>query len=196
MTLQHTTHTPLAGLRLGFTIIELMVVVVIVGIMMSIVVPRMRISEATEVSLAGMQLAQDMDLARTRALSTRNRARVTFTTGATPKYVGYLDTDGDSTITQTDDEMYALQGFATRALPTRVDYGRGSATAVPNTTGSGAITFDNSRVEFDSRGLPTPMGTAGVVYLVHQRDPNAVMAIQLSPSGSVRIWTWQDGAWK
>ncbi len=196
MTFSHTPDAPLARRRVGLTIIELLVVMVIVGTMMSIVVPRMRISEATEVSLAGMQLTQDMDLARTRALATRNRARVSFTTGSIPKYVGYLDTDGDSTITQTDDEMYALQGFATRALPTNVDFGRGNALAVPNTTGSGAITFDNNRVEFDSRGLPTPMGTAGVVYLVHQRDPNAVMAIQLSPSGSVRLWTWQDGAWK
>jgi prepilin-type N-terminal cleavage/methylation domain-containing protein len=182
--------------RRGFTIIELLMVVVVVGAMTAIVVPRMRISEATEVQLAGMQLAQDMDLTRTRALSTRSRARVTFTTGTNPQYVGYLDTDGDSLITQTTAEMNALQGFGARALPARVGFGRGSASAVPNTTGTGGITFASTRVEFDSRGLPTPMGTAGVVYLVHQNDPTAVVAVELSPSGSLRLWTWKNGGWQ
>jgi prepilin-type N-terminal cleavage/methylation domain-containing protein len=184
-------------LRRGFTIYELLIVVAIVGIMMSIVVPRMRVSPMTEVQLAGMQLAQDMDLARTRALSTRSFARVQFgsATGVW-SYSGYLDTNGDSTITGTNDERLALHGWGTRPLPTHVSVGRGSASSIPNDGSTAAVTFDNARVEFDTRGLPTPAGTTGVVYLANTEDPTAVVAVALAPSGSVQIWTWKGGYWQ
>ena len=73
--------------RRGFTIIELLAVMMIVGIMMAVMLPKFRISEKTEVQLAGIQLAQDMDIARTRALSTREQVRVAFY-GSTRKYGG------------------------------------------------------------------------------------------------------------
>ena len=180
----------------GFSFIELLLVVAVSGIMMSVVLPRLRISESTEVQLAGMQLAQDIDLARTRALSTRSRARVKFTTTSAVGYAGYLDVDGDSAFAESADEITGLRGFGTRALPVRILFGRGNAIALPNFAGSGAVTFSSNRLEFDARGLPTPMGTAGVAYLAHERDPNAVTAIAVSSSGGVRIWTWKAGIWK
>ncbi len=184
-------------LRRGFTIYELLIVVAVVGIMMTIVVPRMRVSPMTEVQLAGMQLAQDMDLARTRALSTRSFARVQFANaGGVWEYSGYLDTNGDSTITGTTDERLALHGWGTRPLPTHVSVGRGSASSIPNDGSNAAVTFDNARVEFDTRGLPTPTGTTGVVYLANTTDPTAVVAVALAPSGSVQIWTWKGGYWQ
>ena len=176
--------------------VELLTVFTVIGIMMTIVVPRMRISEATEVNLAAMQLVQDIDLARTRALSTRNLARVKFTNSSAPSYSGYLDDNGDSTITQTVSEALALRGWRTRALPDRVLFGRGSAPKVPGDAGSGAITWANSRAEFDSRGLVTPAGASGTVYLRHANKPAEAAAVVVSPSGSVRMWTYHDGAWK
>ena len=197
-----TTHSPARtrrarrARRAGFTIIELIMTTALVGIMMSIVVPRMRISETTELQLAGMQLAQDIDLARTRALSTRNLARVAFTTGGQGSYAGYLDHDGDSTITGSNAELLALRGWQTRDLPVRVKYGRGSAPAIPGETGSGAVTWGDSQAEFNSRGLVTPSGTGGTVYLTHVNKPSEVVAVAVAPSGSVRLWTYHDGSWK
>lgn len=182
--------------RAGFTFIEMLMVVAVVGIMMSIVVPRMRISESTELQLAGMQLAQDIDLARTRALSTRNMVRVQFTTGAPGSYAGYLDTDGDSTITGTSAEMVALRGWQQRDLPARIEYGRGTAPGIPGETGSGAITWAGSRLEFDSRGLVKPSTTGGTVYLRHSVKSAEVVAVATGPSGSVRLWIYHDGVWK
>jgi prepilin-type N-terminal cleavage/methylation domain-containing protein len=182
--------------RRGFTMIELIATTTIVGIMMSIVVPRMRISETTEVQLAGMQLAQDIDLARTRALSTRNLARVVFTNVGQGSYAGYLDDNGDSTIAGSNAEMLALRGWQSRDLPVRVKYGRGTAPAVPGETGTGAITWSGSRAEFNSRGLVTPSGTGGAVYLTHVNKPAEVVAVVVAPSGSVRLWTYHNGAWK
>jgi len=179
----------------GFTIIELLMVVTVVGIMMAIVVPRMRITPATEVQLAGMQLAQDLDLARTRALSTRNMSEVAFAVSG-GSYSGYLDINGDSTITQTNAEKLGLEAFGTRPLPDRITYGRGSATGIPNELSGGAVTFASQKIDFDTRGLPMPMGTAGTVYLRHTTDPTAVVAVAITPSGSVRLWTWKSGAWQ
>jgi prepilin-type N-terminal cleavage/methylation domain-containing protein len=185
------------SLRAGFTLIELLMVVTVAGAMMAIVVPRLRISESTEVQLAGMQLAQDLDLARTRALSTRNLARVSFST-AMPgaRYAGYLDDNRDSVITETTGEQLALRGWQTRKLPARVLYGRGTAPAVPGDAGSGAVTFANSRVEFDSRGLVRPRGEGGTVYLRHETKPGEVIAVVVSPSGNIRFWSYHNGAWQ
>lgn len=181
--------------RAGFTLIELLMVVIVVGVMMAVAVPKFRISPETEVQLAAMQLAQDIDLARTRALSTRSLVRVQF--GASARnYTGYLDIDNDGTIGGTSTEREALRGFATRTLPTRVDYGRGSAGPIPNDASSSAITFSGSQVDFDSRGLTFPMGNSGVIYVRHEVTSSAVAAVAVSPAGSVRLWTWHNGAWQ
>ncbi len=180
----------------GFTIIELLSVVAIVGIMMAMILPKFRISEKTEVQLAGIQLAQDMDVARTRALSTREMVRVAFTTSAR-KYGGYLDDNGDGLIAESAVEWQALRGFGVRELPPRVQYSRGAAGAIPGDLSSGSVTFPDARIEFDSRGLTTPMGSRGVVYLANENDPYAVVAIQVTPSGNVRFWTFkQSGGWQ
>lgn len=182
--------------RRGFTIIELLAVVAILGIMMAFMLPKFRVSEKTEVQLAGIQLAQDLDVARTRALTTREMVRVAFNT-STRTYGGYLDDDGNGTITESDVEWQALRGFGVRELPARVHYGRGAAGAIPGDAPSGAVTFPNGRIEFDSRGLTMPMGTRGVVYLANDNDPNAVVAVQVTPSGNVRFWTYrQSGGWQ
>lgn len=186
---------PRANTRNGFTLIELLMVVLVVGAMMAVAIPKFRISAETEVQLAAMQLAQDVDLARTRALSTRSAARVAFDASA-GNYTGFLDNDDNGTIAESLVERDALRGFATRTLPTRVQYGRGMASSAPDDPGSGAITLPSSRVEFDSRGLTSPMGAGGVVYLRHEVKATAVAAVAISPAGSVRLWTWRNGAWE
>ncbi len=182
--------------RRGFTMIEMLAVVAIVGIVMAMMLPKFRISEKTEVQLAGMQLTQDMDVARTRALSTRALVRVAFTTG-TRKYAGYLDENGDGTIAESATEWQSLRGFGVRELPARVQFSRGAAGAIPGDAADGAVNFPDGRIEFDSRGLTTPMGARGVVYLASSTDPYAVVAVQVTPSGNVRFWTYkQSGGWQ
>ncbi|MGV3709600.1 MAG: pilus assembly FimT family protein [Gemmatimonas sp.] len=182
--------------RRGFTMIELLMVVTITGLMVAISATRFRITEFTEAQLAGVQLVQDIDYARTRALATRSLSRVKFENTTTPSYSGYLDTDGDSTIAESAAELQQLRGSGRRELPTRIIYGRGSVPAIPDDPSSGAITFASSRVEFNSRGIVTPMGTSGVVYLRHQNKAQVVVAVQVTAAGNVRLWTYKDGAWK
>ena len=181
--------------RRGYSLIELLVVTVVVGIMLAIFGGRFRISPETEVQLAATQLAQDLDLARTRALSTRSLARVRFSSGS-GNYTGYLDNDNDGAIAQTQPERDALRAFGTRALPLHIAFSRGAASDVPDMPGAGNITFANETLEFDPRGLTLPAGVGGVVYLKQESSMTAVAAVAISPAGNVRLWTWQQGAWK
>lgn len=186
-------HTsPKAPRRRGFTILELVAVVTMIAVSMAIVAPRFRLSELTEVQLAGMQLAQDIDVTRTRALSTRTLTRVSFR-ALTRKYGGYLDHDSDGAFSENAAEWQALRGFGERTLPTRVRYGRGAAPEVPDNNAGGDITFANNRVEFDSRGLVTPIDGFGVVYLQSETNSKAVVAVSVSPSGNARLWIWKPG---
>lgn len=178
----------------GFTTIELIVVMTVVAVVFGIVAPRMRLSRSMEVQLAGMQLAQDIDVARTRALTTRHMVRICF--DFTNKYGGYLDTDGDKQFSESPAEWQALRAFGERELPTRVKYGRGSAPAVPDNSDGGDRTFPGRQLHFDSRGLVTPVTGRGVVYLQSTVDPTAVVAVSVSASGTARLWTYRNGQWQ
>ena len=177
------------------TLVEMVVVVAIVGVVMSVMLPRLHASSLTQAQMAGMQLLQDLDLARTRALASRSLVRMAFVTTGTQSYTGYLDTDNDGVIGGTAAESQALMAFGTRTLPPGIVFGRGSATAVPDVSASGVVTFANGQADFDSRGLPTPHKTTGAVYLQYSADPAAVVAVSVAASGNLRLWTWLGGTW-
>lgn len=183
--------------RRGFTMIELLMVVTVTSIMVGIAASRFRITELAETQLAGMQLMQDIDFVRTRALAARSLARVKFDNNVTtPAYTGYLDTDGDSTVAETTVESQFLHGFGRRELPQNVQYGKGTAPSIPNDPGNSAITFGGSKVDFNSRGIVQPMGQGGVVYLRNSRKLSVAVAVEVSPAGNVRLWTYKNGSWQ
>ncbi len=192
------THPPFQQRRRrGFTMIEVLLVVAMIGVMVAVVGPKFRLNESTEVQLAGMQIAQDLELARTRALATRSEVRFVFETGGDPgAYAGYLDNDRNGTIAESATEREALGGIGRRELPARVEFGRGSAEALPNDPYGNDVTFASGRVLFNPRGLTEPLGTAGVVYLTSTTDPSHAAAIAISGSGAVRLWTWRESKWQ
>ena len=180
--------------RRGFSLIELLTVITVMGIMMTIALPYMRVSPQTKVRSAGRDLVRYLEVIRTRALAAKKIVRLTFdlTEGS---YTAYLDDDRDQIFLQTVAESQAV-GIGTRSLRTRTVFGMGNASELPNYPGTGPVTFANNRVEFNTRGVTTPFGVRGVVYIMYRDDPNAVAAVSISGSASFKVWEYRDGAWQ
>ena len=183
------------GARRGVTLIEILVVVVMIGLMLRIVVPRFRVSGATQSRQAADQLVRDLEIARSRALASRSIVRIAFNVAA-KSYTGYLDANRDGVLGQTAAETVALNVFRTRALDSYVKMGRNTAPDLPGYAGAGPVTLPSTRVDFDSRGLTTPLGTKGVIYIVATSDTTQIAALSISGAGGIQSWVYKGGAWQ
>lgn len=189
--------------RPGFTLVELLVVVMMVGVLARLTAIKLRPSLRSTVEEAGMQLVQDVDLARTRALAAGTMVRITF---ATPqrRYDGWLDHDRDGSFALTPEEQEALQATRTRTLPTGVTYGLGAAPAIPGDPARTSV--PGTQLTFSGMGMsvnPAPVAGAiptaapvKVVYLRSVRDARAVVAVAVFPSGGIKLWRYQGTAWQ
>jgi prepilin-type N-terminal cleavage/methylation domain-containing protein len=182
----------------GFTLLELIVVLTIVGIALAVVVPRFRLSPSQRVAADAQQVLRDLELARTRALATRRSAQMVFDVAGN-RYTGYLDDNGDGTFLQSASEMQALRGRGPVGLSPEVSFGRGGATALPgDTAATAAVTFQNNRVTFGPSGVTTPFGARGTVYLRNKQDQQVVAAVSVTGAGSFKLWRYNKdaGAWQ
>jgi prepilin-type N-terminal cleavage/methylation domain-containing protein len=181
--------------RAGFTLIEMMIVVVVMGLAMMIAVPRFRASSKTKARMAATLLTNDLELARSKAMAHRATVRVVFD-DVTSSYTGYLDFDRDGTIGESAAERDSLHGFGTRTLPNAASFGRAGQPDITDFPGAGDITFPTPQINFDGRGLATPFGTRGVVYVQLADDTAAVAAVTVSGAGGIRLWTSEGGYWR
>lgn len=179
----------------GFTLIEILFVLAMMGILFAITIPRIRVTPDRRVRLAAQQLSRDLEIARARAMSNKKSARVVFDAG-NHRYTGYLDDDRDGNFALSAAESDALGARGTVTLPSTVRFGRGSASAIPGDSAGGDITLTGNLVEFSARGTTVPFGSGGTVYLVHPSHPSAVAAVRIMPSGSIRFWAYVQGAWQ
>ncbi len=181
--------------RHGFTLIEMMIVIVVMGLGMMIAIPRFRVSDKTKARQLATQLTGDLEVARSKAMAHRAQVRVVFD-AATSSYTGYLDFDRDGVFAESNAERDSLHAFGTRVLPTGASFGRAGQVDITNFAGAGAITFPTPQINFDGRGLTTPFGTRGVVYVQLAADTGAVAAVTVSGAGGVRLWTSEGGYWR
>ncbi len=181
--------------RSAFTLIELISIMTLMGVMMAMVVPRLRVSPTQHVKLAARQMMRDAELARNRSLAMKAMTRIQFSTG-TNRYEAFADHDQNGTISGTAAERQAIRAFGIRVFENNVVFGRGSAPGIPGGTGTGAVTFTDERIEFDQRGLPLPFGARGTVYLTSSVASHVVFAVEFSGAGSLRLWEFRNGAWQ
>lgn len=180
----------------GFTLLEMVVVLAILGLFLTIAIPRLATTSRTRVRQSAQQLAQDLELARTRALSTRSAVRVVFD-AVGRSYRPYLDFNRDSVFAQDQAENDSLRAFSSRTLLTGVQFARpGGVPDLPILPGPGGITLPSSRVDFDSRGLTTPFGSKGVLYLSDPSNAAAVAAVSITAASGIRAWIYQGGVWQ
>ena len=181
--------------RRGFSLIEMLVVITLIGALLSIMVPHFRMSTTQRVIAAADQMVNDLELVRTRAITARAGTRMVITV-ATNRYTAFLDDNNDGTIAETAAETAALRSLQTRILTDNVVFGRGTAPQLPNYLGAGATTFATGRVNFESRGMTTPFGTKGVIYLTNATNTNAVAAVTVTAGAGIRRWVYRNGAWQ
>lgn len=185
--------TPLRS-RTGLTLIEIVTVLTLMGAMLGIAIPMMRVSPQQKVEIAARQLVRDLELVRTRALAARKAVRLNFDVGA-GTYVGYLDENKDGLFDESAAELAALKSFGMREIGTDVRFGVGAAGVLPDDPAD-AVTFDDDRIHFGPTGVTDPFGTRGTIYLVHRDNTGAVAAVTISGSGSFKVWRHTGGVWE
>jgi type IV fimbrial biogenesis protein FimT len=127
--------------RAGFTLLELMVVVALIGIMAAIAAPSLsKTVPRVKLRSAGQQLANDLQLARLRGISGNYKSQIVFNTGNST-YTRYLDNDRDGTFESGEEDI------VNRTLPTGISFV--AASTAPN------VTFDPTGTADDGTGLAT-----------------------------------------
>lgn len=180
--------------RSGFSIIEMVVTLVLVGIMATVTYSTLRVSEQRQVEMAATQLVRDLEFARTRALSTRQAVRVRFHQNQ-DRYRIFLDHNDDGAFSENQTEMSAVGRPADIYFEDGVIYAIGTLPQFPGHTSGDPIPLSRNRIEFDERGLVTPTGDSGLVYLTHEDDRDIGSVVVIYPSGTFRAFIWRDGAW-
>jgi prepilin-type N-terminal cleavage/methylation domain-containing protein len=177
--------------RRGTSLVEMLIVLVILAIATSMASQRLRPSAKSTVEQNTRMLAQDFDLARTRAFAARSRVRVVLSPS---QWQSFVDHDRDSVIAETAVERAAFGPINSHAFDRHVVFGRGTAPALPGDTA--AIVVGTRRIQFGSRGTTEPFGATSVLYLTYDSDSAAVAAVEISPAANVRVWRWVDGTWR
>jgi type II secretory pathway pseudopilin PulG len=187
--------------------LELIVVALLIGVAAAMALPRaLHRSPRQGLATAAKQLTRDLEQARTRALSAKRLVRVRFDASEN-FYTAFMDTTGarSGEIFEEVVEVHesrivtygSLDGLPGVELPRHVKFGAGAASAGPlGETTSDPVTLDNDYVQFNSRGMVTPLGTDGVIFLTHEEDPSLVAAVTISGAGAFQTWHYRNGSWE
>lgn len=192
--------------RLGLTLIELIVVMLMIAVVVTISLPRaLRPSPASQVDTAARALTRDLEQLRMRAIAAKRHVRVRFDQ---PHgfYTAFMDVTPArlASFSETSEEVRASalltrgssEGLPGVRLARGVVFGVGDISTGPQGAAvSDAVGLEGDQVEFDSRGLVTPPGSGGVVYLTHEDDPTAVAAVTISGASAFRTWRYRGGRW-
>lgn len=193
--------------NLGFTILEMVIVLLVMGMMMSLTLPRaVKSTPKQQVDRAARQLARDLEGVRLRAMSTKRNVRMSFYQ-TSDFYAAFMDMTSDRSgqISETVDEARNARivahgsngGIPGVSLPDNVKFGVGQASSDPlGNSATDPIALTDDHVDFNSRGMVTPIGGGGVIFLTHETDPSAVAAVTISGSGAFRSWRYRNGEWK
>lgn len=192
--------------RRGYTLVEVLIVMLLLAVALSFTMPRaLKPTPRMQVTLAARSLTRDLEQVRMRAIAAKRNVRLRFD-GADDFYTAFMDLTPArlGALGETAEEVRA-SGLLTRdakggipgvRLSEGVRFGTGSAASGPQgQPASAPIVLENSRVEFDSRGLVTPVGTGGVIYLTHDQDPSVVVAVTISGASAFATWIYRGGEW-
>ena len=174
----------------GFTIIEVMVVVAIIGVMAAIAVPSF-VAAVTDYGLksAARDLSSLMRKARSQAIKENREVVITFKFKETgQKTDGWYVFDADN----SNQKTIPNGGSIGREYGGGVHFGFGKAKKGASSTGTlpaTPTTFQGKRIVFNPMGL----SNSGYVYLAN--DKGAAYAVGMNSIGLVMYKTWKGSAW-
>jgi prepilin-type N-terminal cleavage/methylation domain-containing protein len=182
----------------GFTLIELMVVLAIVGIMVAVAVPSISVAIAsTKMRGAASSLAGLMQNTRILAIKQNRTMTVHFITrGNTP--FAYAKNVDDVSANNTNTSRYEVQ-LGPSAFQVAVP--GGSPPALTDAVLSYTPLNLPDEISFTPRGLPCKYAagvctTSGFIYYVQDTaQTNAWSAVSVSPGGRVKQWFWDGSRW-
>jgi prepilin-type N-terminal cleavage/methylation domain-containing protein len=182
-----------AGLMAGFTKLELLVVIVILGISASLAIPGFsNWLHSYRLKGAARDLYSNLHFAKSWAIRDRGEWAVEFNAlGNSYQVVS----GGPDRLYSTADDNVVLKTVSLGTYGSSLCYGPGSATRKVgrNEPIADSVSFPGDRVVFNSRGMTT--GTLGG-YAYITNDRNACFAVGTWSSGIVVLKKWNGSAWE
>lgn len=175
----------------GFTIIEVIVVIVVIGIMAAIAVPNF-IGYLPESRLknASRDLFSNLQLAKIGAIKNNTNWAVVFNVGAGEYYV-CSNNGGDGWTGSGNDTVETTVRLADYG--SGVTYGTGAATtpAPLDTTFDNGVTYPGDVVVLEPRGTTQSGGT---VFLTNNANKSCI-GVGTTSAGVVRLRRWTGSNW-
>jgi type II secretion system protein H len=159
--------------RLGFTLMEMVIVVVVIGIIAAMAVPSfITYMPKLKVKSAAREIVSNLRLARSKSVSERRPYGVVFNL-STNTVITFADTNDPASQTYSTSDSLT----ATRTLGTDIDLS--------------SCTYDNNCVVFNSTGAASTSGDLQIVTA----DGSVLMSINLLAStGRVRLTEIASGS--
>ncbi|HEX4131334.1 MAG TPA: prepilin-type N-terminal cleavage/methylation domain-containing protein [Pirellulales bacterium] len=183
-------RTPAAA---GFTLIELMLVVLVMSIFAAVIVTRFEPTVRTDLNAVAQAIAGDM--ARARSLAVTNNGTYRFTFDLTNNLY-YLEYSGSNTVLATlpSTPFYTSQDTATRQYTLLGNLpGLGSAVqlAAVGTNGSGAVPV--TQVEFGNQGQTTQVNETDIWLTAGSGASQCWQSVSINPiTGLATVQSFQN----
>ncbi len=176
----------------GFTVMELMVVIAIIGIMVAIAIPSFSTWLPNyRLRNAARDLYTNMQKAKIGAIKSNSNWAIVFDF-ANKRYRICSDDGGDGDWTDEDETEESIVHLPVK-YEGNVDYGHGNATGpIGGTWGGNDISY-NSPVDV---AVFNPRGTCNAGYVYIENGKNTTYGIGTRSSGVILLRKWTGSAWE